>query len=190
MDDNNFPGYNNNKKSKKKSAEILNSDEDESNKTKKHIKVKKDKNEKEENKVIDVDNSKIKISEQPDRIKISQIDLIKDESVMSNEGIVLKVLETYNQDEFFVLNRTFILIWNEFFIVKDPKSKRAYQSNGLAKFGRESNLTEYQSDFKFNKEFTEISRRQFQINMNDDQSFSLQCVSPNETCLKVVIYQF
>ena len=95
------------------------------------------------------------------------------------------MLETYNQDEFFILNRTFVLNLNEFYNTEDQNSTKKYQSHGLVKFGRESNLTEYQSDFKFNRSFTEISRRQFQINMKDDQSFSLQCVSPNETYLKV-----
>lgn len=116
--------------------------------------------------------------------------LIESNQIVAGESILLKVIETCNQDDFFVLGRIFVLNRNEFSITKDPTSKKQYQSHGLAKFGRGSNITEYQSDLRFNKSSREISRRQFQINMNDYQSFSLQCVSPNETYFKVLIYQF
>jgi hypothetical protein len=106
---------------------------------------------------------------------------------MLSESLLIKVIEAPNGDEFFVIGRKLILYRDKFSVLDhiENSENREYQSNGLAKFGRESNISEYQSDLKFLKSRTEISRRQFQINMSDVDSFSIQCVSPNETYFKV-----
>ena len=62
----------------------------------------------------------------------------------------------------------------------DNQPKQQLKTKCIARFGRESNMEQYQSDIKFHKKLREISRKQFQILSNDETSnqYTIVCTSP------------
>ena len=101
--------------------------------------------------------------------------------------LVLKVLEVNEKAPgIFKVNSRITISPDSFQIDKEPPVKLL--TKYIAKFGRESDMQNYQADIKFDRSLREISRKQFQILLNDPENYTLVCTSPppkTETSFKM-----
>lgn len=108
--------------------------------------------------------------------------------------LALTVIEVNEQEPGIFKVGSKILINRTTFQI-DNQPKQQLKTKCIARFGRESNMEQYQSDIKFHKKLLEISRKQFQILSNDEtkNQYTIVCTSPppkTETSFKITDQPF